>query len=60
MHLRGCTDVQTDDGLDGAEWVMNEIYLNDGIYTLCALCRNGNSLPEFTIRAADVFFTYDR
>ena len=60
VHLRGCTEILIDSDLENSEWIMNEIYLSNGIYTVCALCKNGNKFPEFTIKAADISFDYDR
>ncbi len=60
VHLENAGIERLDNGFDGADWISNEIYLENGIYTLCALCRNGRSLPEFILHGENVFFDYDR
>lgn len=55
------TDVQRlDDGLDGALWLHNELYLVDGEYEVCALCRNGRDFPEFILHTRNISFEFDR
>lgn len=60
VHLTDCSVERLDEGLDGAEWIYNELYLVNGSYELCALCRNGNKFPEFIIHTPSVQFDYDR
>lgn len=60
MHLKDVDTQRLDEGLEGALWIANEMYLVNGEYELCALCRNGNNFPEFILHTRDISFDFDR
>lgn len=60
MYLEDADVQRLDDGLDGAEWIYNELYLINGEYEVCALCKNGNEFPEFILHTKKLYFDFDR
>lgn len=60
MHLKDADVERLDDGLEDSLWIANEMYLTNGEYELCALCRKGSEFPEFILHTKDVSFDFDR
>ncbi|MBQ8568689.1 MAG: DUF4085 family protein [Oscillospiraceae bacterium] len=60
MHLKDCAVEKLDEGLEGAEWIYNEMYFENGVYELHGICRSKNNFPEFIIHTKDIAFDYDR
>lgn len=60
VYLEDADVQRLDDGLEGAVWLQNELYLVNGEYEVCALCRNGKMFPEFIIHTRKPSFEFDR